>query len=972
MPAPSKVQRLLRRVADFPSSLIWTTDTDGKCTFMSAAIRALFSESDAVYLPDLLELVHPDDVDTVRTARAEARKACEEYQCEYRVVKSDGTVRLILGFAAPRFTQDGLFDGYTGAWIDVTAQHQAVTKLADSEANLREIIAITPAGYIEIDGNGIVLEVNPALCAMSGYNCDELVGQHISAFVKDCPIVEMLTVRGGASSVRGKEIVMTRKSGDVVCLLVNLTIKRDTDGKAISLAAFVNDITERKRDADRIEHLATHDLLTGLPNRLSMRKHLQQTLEAKPAYDTIAVMFIDLDRFKQVNDSLGHLAGDSVLQQAACRLQQTLRSGDRIARFGGDEFIVVSHCPRGRADAAALAEALLATLGRAFQIEGHEVFLGASIGISMLAENACSKPVLYQNADVAMYQAKASGRNKYRFFEEDMATQAKGRLALESALRHALERQELHVHYQPQVDLCTGKVVGMEALLRWQHPEWGSVPPARFIPVAEETGLIIPIGAWVLRTACLQAVAWRAAGLGELRIGVNLSARQFEQADLIPVVTAVLEESGLPAHQLDLELTEAMVMTDIDHAVSVLNQLKTLGVKLSVDDFGTGYSSLSYLKRFPIDMLKIDRSFVQEILQHSSGAAIPDAIIAMAHSLGIRVIAEGVETDAQCEVLSHKMCDEIQGFLFSDVLPPERAEQLILGGQVLPAHLLRSHSPVRMLLLVDDEPNILSALRRQLRGAGYQILTASSGHEGLDLLLRNKVDVIVSDQRMPGMTGVEFLRTVKQMYPETVRIVLSGFTELQAVTDAVNEGAIYKFLTKPWDDMQLREHIAQAFKHKEMADENRRLSLEVRAANQGLAAANRQLEEVLRRQRQQIKHDEITLDIVREVLQHVPVPVIGLDDDQVIVFANTAAHCLFPEAGLPLGSDVQEIMPEVLQAIRDLEEGKSACAEIVGRRFDVAYRRMGNGTHSSGILVTLTPPAFAYQPVAAACGALLN
>jgi CheY-like chemotaxis protein len=306
------------------------------------------------------------------------------------------------------------------------------------------------------------------------------------------------------------------------------------------------------------------------------------------------------------------------------------------------------------------------------------------------------------------------------------------------------------------------------------------------------------------------------------------------------------------------------------------------------------------------------------------------------------------------------------------VLPPERAEQLIRGGQVLPAHLLRSHSPVRTLLLVDDEPNILSALRRQLRGAGYQILTASSGHEGLDLLLRNKVDVIVSDQRMPGMTGVEFLRTVKQMYPETVRIVLSGFTELQAVTDAVNEGAIYKFLTKPWDDMQLREHIAQAFKHKEMADENRRLSLEVRAANQGLAAANRQLEEVLRRQRQQIKHDEITLDIVREVLQHVPVPVIGLDDDQVIVFANTAAHCLFPEAGLPLGSDVREIMPEVLQAIRDLEEGKSACAEIVGRRFDVAYRRMGNGTHSSGILVTLTPPAFAYQPVAAACGALLN
>jgi EAL domain-containing protein (putative c-di-GMP-specific phosphodiesterase class I) len=312
----------------------------------------------------------------------------------------------------------------------------------------------------------------------------------------------------------------------------------------------------------------------------------------------------------------------------------------------------------------------------------------------MLSDDARTKATLYQNANTALYRAKAAGRGQYRFFEADMAAEAKQRMALEVALRHARERGELEVHYQPQVDLRSGRVVGLEALLRWRHPVWGLVSPARFIPVAEETGMIVTIGAWVLRTACRQAAAWRAAGIGDLRIAVNLSARQFAQPNLVQTVASVLEESGLAAELLDLELTESMVMNDLDRTVDVLARLKDLGLKLSVDDFGTGYSSLAYLKRFPIDMLKIDRSFVREISHDAHDAAISDAIIAMAHRLGLRVIAEGVETEAQCEVLSGRKCDEIQGYLFSPALPADEVERLIRSGRTLPSHLL-AHAAAR-------------------------------------------------------------------------------------------------------------------------------------------------------------------------------------------------------------------------------------------------------------------------------------
>ena len=801
--------------------------------------------------------------------------------------------------------------------------------------------------------------VNPAFEKMSGYSASEVIGRSCSmlwgsdyrqAGVKE--ITKMVRVRREVNAV----LRTYRKDGTMFWSEVRIAPVKNADGVVHHYVVAHYDITEKKRYAEELEYQANHDTLTGLANRNLLRDRLRQAIShAARDGHSVWVMFIDLDRFKYINDSLGHRAGDEFLKTMSGRLQSVVRASDTVARLGGDEFLLVLPDQAEEPLTTAVVQRVMETVARPVTIEGHELFLSCSAGIAVYPADGDDPDALVENADLAMYRAKELGRNNFQFYTPAMNARAQERLQIEGALRAALDRAEFLLVYQPQVDLCTGRIVGMEALLRWQHPERGLVEPSCFISVAEESGLIVQIGAWVMQTACRQAQAWRAAGLDGLRIAVNLSVRQFAQPDLVPMVSAILDESGFPARYLDLEITESLIMTDVERTIDVLNQLRELGVKLSIDDFGTGYSSLSYLKSFPIDVLKIDRSFTQEISQHAYDAAIPDAIISMAHSLGIRVIAEGVETELQCEFLSRNMCDEIQGFLFSPALPADDMEALLRQAPRLPEHLLRMHKRQRTLLLVDDEPNILGALRRQLRGAGYQILTAGSGQEGLSQLEKHEVDVIVSDQRMPGMTGVEFLRTVKRLYPETVRIVLSGFTELQSVTDAVNEGAIYKFLTKPWDDAQLCAHIEEAFQHKEMADENRRLSLEVRTANHGLAQANRQLESVLRQKQAQISSGEVALDVVREALQYAPMPMVGLDEDEVVAFVNVAAQELFKDAGMLFGSDAAQLMPEVLDALRGVAEGQPCVAEIHGRRFEIVCRSMGKGTQSRGRLITMTP-----------------
>jgi diguanylate cyclase (GGDEF)-like protein/PAS domain S-box-containing protein len=439
-----------------------------------------------------------------------------------------------------------------------------------------------------------------------------------------------------------------------------------------SIGSQIGQFMARKQAEARVRRLAHYDELTGLPNRSMFHQRVGRALaRARRRTRQLAILFIDLDRFKNINDTLGHDAGDRVLEEIATRLRGCLRETDTVGRLGGDEFVVLIEEVAEPAEVALVAQKVLAEVARPITLSQQEVHITASIGISTYPADSQDMQGLMKNADISMYRAKEQGKNNYQFYSAQMNVHTLERLAMESDLRRALERDEFLLHYQPKIDLATGSIGGMEALIRWRHPVKGLVPPLQFIPLAEETGLIVPIGQWVLRTACAQTKAWQAGGLSPLRVAVNLSARQFSQDSLLEDVARVLAETGLEAPLLELEITESMVMRNPAHAVALLDSLKAMGVHLSIDDFGTGYSSLSYLKRFPIDNLKIDRSFIQDLPADGEDAAITRAIIAMAHSLRLTVVAEGVETEKQRTFLHQHGCNEMQGFLFSKPLSAE-------------------------------------------------------------------------------------------------------------------------------------------------------------------------------------------------------------------------------------------------------------------------------------------------------------
>ncbi len=449
------------------------------------------------------------------------------------------------------------------------------------------------------------------------------------------------------------------------------------------------DITERVKAEETIRHLAYHDVITGLPNRAQFEERLRVDLaQARRSRQKVAVMFLDLDRFKAVNDTVGHAAGDQLLQQVAGEFAETIREGDTVARVGGDEFTFILPGIERAEDAAVVAERILGRIRQVRTVTGYEFHITTSIGISVFPKDASDADGLMRNADTAMYRAKERGRDNYQLFTPAMKASLMETLAMENDLAHALEREELVLLYQPVVDLSSGRIVGAEALLRWQHPKRRLVQPDEFIPLAEETGLIVPIGEWVLRTACAQAQRWDDEDLGELWVSVNVSARQVEQPGLVAAVARALAEGGLPAANLHLELTEGAVMRQMEPVVSTLSQLRAMGVRICVDDFGTGYSSLGYLKRFPIDTIKIDRSFVHDVTTDQNDAAIVTTVVTMARGLNLRVIAEGVETEAQLGFLREIECDEFQGFLVSPPVPADVFEALVKERRAAPAEVV--------------------------------------------------------------------------------------------------------------------------------------------------------------------------------------------------------------------------------------------------------------------------------------------
>ncbi len=588
--------------------------------------------------------------------------------------------------------QSGRVVGVRAAMLDITKRKQAEEARRETEERYELAVRGANDGLWDWNLKTDKIYFSPRWKAMLGYEEGEIGDSPEEWFGRVHPEdlgrlkVEIGVHLEGHNQHFENEHRMRHKDGSYRWVVSRALAVVDAQGKALRIAGSQTDITMRKLAEQRLLHDAFHDELTGLPNRALFMERLERAAVRAVRRDNylFAVLFLDLDRFKVINDSLGHMIGDQLLVGIARRLESCLRPEDTVTRLGGDEFVILFDDLKGISDATQLAERIQQELGRPFQLGGHEVFTTASIGIA-LSETGYQRPEdLLRDADTVMYRAKALGKARHEVFHTGLHARAVERLQLETDLRRAVERQELLVHYQPIVSRESGAIAAVEALVRWQHPQRGLVPPANFISVAEETGIILSIGDWVLRTACAQNKAWHDAGHPHLRVAVNLSARQFKQPSLVDAISRALEDTGLDPRFLDLELTENIVLGNAQATIETMQQLCAMGIRISIDDFGTGYSSLRYLRRFPISTLKIDRSFVRDIDVDPDGAAIATAVINLGHSLRLNVVAEGVETTEQLEFLCAGGCNQIQGYVFSRPLPPEQIAGLLKSRYLMP------------------------------------------------------------------------------------------------------------------------------------------------------------------------------------------------------------------------------------------------------------------------------------------------
>ena len=674
---------------------------------------------------------------------------------------------------------------------------------------------------VDLGQPGFPLEyVNQAFERITGYRAEQVLGKPSDFLVRgDVDQPGLHEIRLAMREGREAHAVLRgyRQDGSAFWNEVSIAPVRSEDGPPSHYVAIISDITEARNDADQLARQAQFDNLTGLPNRSLMLDRLNQAIGRAQRHNyRVVVAFIDVDNFKLVNDNLGHEAGDQLLREVAQRLEASIRPSDTAARFGSDEFVLLL---RDEGEAGPLAEAQLTELVRGvlerlaapLTLAGRELQVSCSIGLAAYPQDGGDAETLVQHADTAMYRAKELGRNGYQFFTEELQLRAQQQMELGASLRQALEREEFELHYQPQVSLRSGRVVGVEALLRWRHPQRGLLGPGHFISFAEESGLIIPLGEWVLRRACRQNKAWQDAGLAPIPVAVNISARQCVQPGLEAVVRSALVDSGLAPQYLELELTESISMSDPEHSVPLMENMKAIGAELSIDDFGTGYSNMSYLKRFPIDRLKLDISFVREITTDPGSLAISDAIITMSHSLHLEVVAEGVETEGQLSLLAQRQCDIVQGYYFSKPLPADALEALLREDRRLPGQLTGRLPGAPALLVLDDDPHMLDLLDLLLSNEGYRVHATTDPERAFEILACEDVALLLCDQRMPAISGVEFLGRVRRMYPQVTRIMLSACDDAESTRQAINMGAVYKFIEKPVAPETLLPLVAEAY-----------------------------------------------------------------------------------------------------------------------------------------------------------------
>ena len=672
-------------------------------------------------------------------------------------------------------------------------------------------VAIADAKHADLP----LIYVNTAFEVLTGYQAKEILGRNCR-FLQgaDTDQAELQVLRRALRAHKPVRMTLCnyRKDGESFWNELSVNPLFDEDGELLYFMAVARDATREARLSDELAHFASHDPLTGLPNRALLEERLRQSVELSRRYQReLAVVYLDIDGFKPINDHFGHHFGDRLLQLLSKRLEIMIRPGDTLARVESDEFAIVLSDLGSATDAAEVIERVLAEVARPMTVNGIEIQLSASFGVTLCNSQVTDPMVLIQQADLAMYQAKQRGRNNYQWYSDEFDSSVARFISIRNQLQKAIEQGQFTLHYQPKFDLSNGRCTGVEALARWDHPTLGQVAPSEFIPVAEKTGLIIPFTEWVIRQASHDFQLMLKIEPDLPSISVNISPLHFLRKNFVESITGLLDELGMLPHHLDIEITESVLLEDPEASVEKMQALKALGVNLSLDDFGTGFSSLNYLKRLPIDKLKIDRSFVADLAHNKGDAAIIQGIISMAHHLNMGVIAEGIETKAQYSFLRRALCDEMQGYYRARPMPlAELCEFLELHDASMPLGEAASLSPT--VLLVDDEPNVLSSLKRLLRRDGYKILTAETADEAFELLAQYPVNVIISDQRMRHMNGTELLNHVKSMYPEIVRIVLSGYMDLASVTAAINQGQIYKFLTKPWDDKELRQVVRDAIR----------------------------------------------------------------------------------------------------------------------------------------------------------------
>lgn len=669
--------RLLATIVEQTSEAIITTDLAGLITSWNDAAKSMFGYTSEQVLNQPISRLFAEPVSTsyTDTVRNTTRGAASIV--DLRMVSQTGQQLHVSATISPLFDEADIHTGEINIFRDTTSQ----IKANEHQRLAAAVFDNTTEGILITDDKMQIIAVNEAYTKITGYNEQEAIGK-LSGFAKTGTYTSSFYQRMWDSISelgywRG-EYMDRRKNGVSYPKWVNISAVQNDQGTATNYVVIFSDISKIKESEDRLEHLSHHDPLTGLPNRLLLNERLERALiKAQHFNKVVAVVFLDLDRFKNVNDNLGHPIGDELLRLVTARLIKCVRNQDTVARIGGDEFVIVLENLRKVEDAAFSAKKILTVLADPFQLDGHEVYVTTSIGISVAPENGVNASLLIKYADTAMYKAKELGRNTYKYYSQDLSATALERFELESQMRLALQRDEFEVYYQPLYSLQDNSIISAEALIRWNHPDMGFVPPDRFIPLAEECDLIQSIGKWVLNTACKDVVRWKSLGLPPIKMAVNLSARQISNVDLVDMVKHTLQETGMRGADLELEITETCIMQHALNALRNIEALRKLQVSFAIDDFGTGYSSMGYLKRFPVQKLKIDRSFIKEISQDADSQAIAKAIIVMSHSLQLQVVAEGVETAQQRDLLKGMDCDLVQGYYYSRPIPAADFEQLL-------------------------------------------------------------------------------------------------------------------------------------------------------------------------------------------------------------------------------------------------------------------------------------------------------